>query len=155
MDDRGQTTQDYAVGISILLLTLVGVFIFVPAVFQPIEEPVERNSHTQAQELADSIIEEYSVGGTQNTLDHQRLSMLTGTQDLPSELRDDAGLWTRSANVTVVDQRQQRGIYNDPTFTTGSWLYGDQATATVTRIVRFQNESRCGDGTCRMIVRVW
>ncbi|MUV89221.1 hypothetical protein GJ629_04345 [Halapricum sp. CBA1109] len=156
MNDRGQTTQDYAVGISILLLTVVGVFIFVPTVFQVSETPVDRNEHTQAQELADSVIEEYRVGGTTNTLAYQRLSEVTGEQELPGALKDDAGVWLRNANVTIVEQRRVGDVYDDPTFTAGSWVYDDEPTATVTRIVQFEDGDRCGsDGTCRLIVRVW
>jgi len=33
--DRGQTTMDYAIGASLFLLVLVGVFMFLPSVFAP------------------------------------------------------------------------------------------------------------------------
>lgn len=154
--DRGQTNQDFVVGISIFLLTVAGVVAFVPVVFQPFEDSTETSAHTQAEELATTIIKEQRIGGTSNTLDYHALSAaLTPSEDLPPDLRAAAGLRYNNANVTITDGEITANIYDDPVFKTGSDVFlRSQPTATVTRVVRFDNESRC-QGTCRLVVRVW
>jgi hypothetical protein len=157
MADRAQTNQDFVVGISIFLLTVAGVIAFVPVVFQPFEDPTQASEYTQANELADTILEEKRIGGTANTLDYHELeSYLAPSSDISAELRADAGITLHNANVTITDGKITSGtIYDDPVLKTGSDVFlSTQSTATVTRIVRFDNETRC-TGTCRLVVRVW
>lgn len=163
MNHRGQTTQDFAIGVSILVLTLAGVFAFMPAVFDSSTDSVERQEHTKATALAETILEEYTIGGTTNTLEYDRLRTYFGISsgsspsDVPDAMRGAAGIRYRNANVTITrgDTDDDGDVYDDAVLTTGADVYiSVQSTATVTRIVRFEDDSRC-DPSCRLIVRVW
>lgn len=57
--DRGQTTLDYAVGMSVFLLVLVGMFAFLPSVFAPFTTDRGANtvvSDRAASRLADDLL---------------------------------------------------------------------------------------------------
>jgi len=150
MNDRGQTAQDYVIGISILLLTLTGVFAFVPSVFGVAEEPVERNDQTQAAKLSDVVLAEYGANGTATTLDYDRLSAEVDGNDVPSTLLNESGIRRLQANITV------RNKSTDPVIIqSGPRVETNDPTATVVRFVRFENTTRCNEGICQMVVRVW
>lgn len=149
---RGQTTQDYLIGVSVLLLTVMGVFLFVPTIFELPGDSVERNAHTQATALSDRVLTAYRVGGTTNTLRYHRLATDVRGQ-LPQRLLAAAGIQRRNANITV---RATADSSAATTIAGGATVYRRTTTATVTRPVRFANETRCGtDGICQLIVRVW
>lgn len=152
MDERGQTAQDYVIGITVLLLTLSGVFLFVPSVFGITEDPVERNAHTQADELAAQLMAEYSAGGTANTLSYFRLDRGLDGQRVPQELQRAAGIQRNRVNIRITEDADSSG---SPIIESGEPVPAGEPTATVTRFVRL-SDNRCGsDGVCQIIVRVW
>lgn len=156
IDERGQTTQDYIVGISIMLLTIAGVFTFVPAVFDTSEDPVQRNAYTQADAVADELISEHNVGGASSTLVYDRLNGSGGlAAGTIAELRSAAGIQRNNLNVTITENAKT-DIGAPTLIQDGDRVSSDQPTGTAVRFVQFGNESRCGsDGVCQLIVRVW
>jgi hypothetical protein len=66
--DRGQTTQDYLVGVSVLLLTVTFVFGYTPTVFDSYENPVDGVDRTQADRAAEYLVSNYSVENQSNVL---------------------------------------------------------------------------------------
>ncbi|SFR44401.1 DUF7287 family protein [Halogeometricum limi] len=111
---RGQTTQDFVIGISVFLLVVVFVLAFVPGIFDPFEETnrtqtVDRYGAT----LASDVLGDPSTPATLNATCtwHFFRQMQTGT-DTTAACRFDDGTDTVAAtlgsdrldvNVTVVD----------------------------------------------------
>ena len=55
-DDRGQTTLDFTIGVTIFVVVLAGVFLFVPGTLQPFEKGGQENIVT-ANRVADQLSE--------------------------------------------------------------------------------------------------
>jgi hypothetical protein len=169
MEQRGQTTQDYVVGISIVLLTVTGVFAFVPAVFETTEDPVERNAYTQAEALGDQLVETHTADGTGRQVSFGQLNQTLTTLDrrvesgAGSPLLASAGIRQDDGEIRRVNVTVTPSVLNDtrPVVAAGDPYVraGTNTTnraATVTRFVHLGNESRCGDsGLCQLTVRVW
>lgn len=169
MARRGQTTQDYVVGISIVLLTVAGVFAFVPAVFDTTEDAVERNAYTQAEALGDHLVEMHTAEGTDRQIAYGRLEeTLTGLdrdieRDTASPVLASAGIRQDGGEIRRVNVTVTPGVLNDtrPVAAAGdpyvrAGTNTTETAATVTRFVHLGNVSRCGDsGLCQLTVRVW
>jgi hypothetical protein len=56
-DDRGQTTLDFAVGVSVFLLTAIFVLTFVPGMLEPFEESTQEEI-SAADRIATELVEE-------------------------------------------------------------------------------------------------
>lgn len=152
MDTRSQTTQDYVVGISIVLLTVMGTFAFVPSTFVSAQDPVEKQERVQANELADTIVEQYSAGDRSYTLVYRRVTTELTGQTVPQQLRGAAGIQRNRVNVTITDGEDSSNIVTKA----GDRINNDRPKATTVRHIRFENESRCGQsGVCQLTVRVW
>lgn len=55
MNGRAQTTQDFAIGASVFLLTMAFVFALIPTVFAPFQTPVTSADTVASQRIADSV----------------------------------------------------------------------------------------------------
>ncbi|WP_312910393.1 DUF7287 family protein [Natronosalvus caseinilyticus] len=150
-DSRGQTTQDFAVGIGVFLLAVAFVFSFVPSLITPFSASTAPES-AQADRIAGEIVTEYS-SGEPNDLDLAALE-----DDDPDELeklglRDTGSVRIDRINVTVVNATR------DPQFGVGD-EYRGQSAGSATRIVTVSNTSAMPGGVdcdpaCRLVVRVW
>lgn len=148
MNERGQTANDYLIGIIIVLVTVVAVFGFFPSIFDPFEESVGSDDRAMANNLASELIADNTAPGTQQTLNQTAFE-----QDLTNSetLKQRAGIkeW-RQINVTI--EQTGRVIVrggNDDNFAKAT-----VPAATTVRIVRIAGHSDCDDG-CYLIVRVW
>lgn len=142
-DDRGQTTQDYAVGIGLFLLAVVFVIAFIPSVLVGFDAVEATDRSAQAERIAATLVDSALVDGERVTLDGERLDVDLAALADPT----NAGLSPyRSVNVTVVT------IDGEETVTSGGTEYAGQSAGVWTRIVRI--DDGCADG-CRLVVRVW
>jgi len=142
MSGRGQTEFDYVVGMTLVLLTLTGVFAFVPGIYEPFEDPVDADEAATADSIAEDLVAASAVEGASNTLDRQTLRQEIQTQSAPSD--------TVTINVTL-----QEGT--DVVVGSGSSYDDNRApAATSVRVVTLADDpaGRC-DPVCRLIVRVW
>ncbi|MHB9285712.1 hypothetical protein ACKVMT_01570 [Halobacteriales archaeon Cl-PHB] len=149
MTERGQTAQDFLIGVSVLLLTLFGVFGLVPQFYEPFADPVDASEETMADSLAERLVSEHRVTGTTNTLNHSQLQAnVTSTTALRRQARAAGVLDRKVVNVTLLDGPTREW--------TGGPTYHQNTSigATAVRVVRFDNASRCSP-TCRLVVRVW
>ncbi len=148
MRGRGQTQLDYLVGVSVVLLTLTGVFLFVPGVFQTFDQPVDQTERTAADRLSENLIHESAVTGTQQTLNYSELDRLLGADW--GQTRGAVGLPIgRDVNVTVENSSSSGEL-----LLTAGDSYNREPAAQSTRLVTFQNDSQC-EQLCRLTVRVW
>ncbi|MBV0924597.1 hypothetical protein KTS45_10345 [Halomicroarcula limicola] len=175
MDDRGQTAQDFAIGTSVLLVTIIGAFVFIQggalSVYEDSATPIEQ---PQADRVASYLVENYSVDGDPNVLRYNQSSGLDRTLSADTGLSD----LTASAGVNVSSTRRTNpdlnvSIVNSSSLEDGrrepardgngivlAWgeSYREQPYATSTRVVRLANDD---DGTpqctptCWLVVRAW
>jgi len=155
MTDRGQTLQDYLLGIVLVLLTIIGVFTFFPDVFVPFDEPVESEDREMATELADELVEaNRTQRGTQTVnvtaLEQSIQDPILGRLVTQSGIPD----W-KQLNVTIKESDQviEVGAANG----TGSVFRQDSSDppATVIRTVQAQNRTHACAQSCQLVVRVW
>lgn len=143
---RGQTTQDFAVGIGIFLLTVAFVFAFVPTVLSPYDAGVGASESAQADRTATMLVGNHSADGTPNAIPSDELDAIDDLDE--DELHDRAGLpFSSRVNVTV------RNVSDGTLEASTGERYDEQGAATATRIVR-TDDDRC-DPACRITVRVW
>lgn len=97
MSTRAQTTQDFAIGASVFLLTMAFVFALIPTVFAPFQTPVTSADTVASQRIADSVQGNITDEGV--TLDDDaREAFFDDTSG--DDLRETYGLG-RSTNVNV------------------------------------------------------
>jgi hypothetical protein len=151
--ERGQTPQDYAVGVSIMLLTLIAVFTFIPGVFQPFEAPVETHQQSFADGIADRLVADHVREGASNTLGYDELDHTLddeGPDENFSDFRDGVGVDDRLTNLNV-------RVYNgsEVIMEAGENYSSNRGVAASSkRIVRLDNRTAC-PRSCRLVVRVW
>ena len=151
--DRGQTTQDFAVGIGIFLLAIAFTFSFLPSIITPFDSSVGGAETAQADRIADLIVHNASTG-SDNEINTTAFKNVYAKDDLADEL----GL--RQTNGHVVDQVSVRVEYLGNSTVigpaddwTGGDAYNDQPAASSARIVT-TGTNNC-EPACRLVVRVW
>ncbi|MFW5905801.1 MAG: DUF7287 family protein [Halodesulfurarchaeum sp.] len=155
--DRGQTPQDFAVGISIFLITVTFVFAFVPSVLQPSQAGAEATLTTEADRVASSIVSNLSAPGRPNHLDESRVEEFVDAYDdgNTSRFRTDYGLSTYTQVNVTIRTSNGSGTVDDPSG--DPYRFGDeyrnQEGVVVQRVVTMDTPG-CDDG-CHLIVRVW
>jgi len=155
MTDRAQTLQDYLLGISLVLLTIIGVFTFFPDVFVPFEEPVASEDREMATELADELVEaNRTMRGTQTV----NFTGLSGSMQEPilGRLVNRSGIpgW-KQVNVTIMESNTV--LVRGDTNGVGSVFRQDSSDppATVVRTVQARNRTHTCAESCQLVVRVW
>ncbi|WP_262178450.1 DUF7287 family protein [Haloarcula laminariae] len=163
--ERGQTTQDFAIGVSVLLVTVIGAFVFTQtgalAVYEGTSPGVKQ---PQADRIASYVVENYSTDEGQNVLRYDedggieelsgnmtRLKLRAGT-NVSSDRRTDP-----IVNVSIVNGTTLEEGARDPAtdlIDSGSWgEYRRSSPVTTSRVVRIRNYD-CGP-VCWVVVRVW
>lgn len=174
---RGQTTQDFAVGTSVLLLTIIGAFVYIQtgglSVYQ---QPTAGVDQPQADRIASYVVEEYSVSGEPNTLKYDDGSG-SSIDDLPKDASPDDLIRNSGTNVASdrrTDPIVNVSIVNGTTLQAGQRVpaldgttpsaprlawgeYRRSEPVTSTRVVQLTNDDstpQCTP-TCWLVVRVW
>ncbi|MFP8955224.1 hypothetical protein ACLI4Y_00735 [Natrialbaceae archaeon A-CW3] len=148
--DRGQTTQDFAVGIGVFLLAVAFVFSFVPTLITPFATSTTSET-AQADRIADEIVANYSAEPNQLNL-----------ADLNDADLDELGLRAVDenridrVNVTIVDTSDGGETYAHP----DGREYSDESAGSATRLVTITETNGLADALecdagCKLIVRVW
>jgi hypothetical protein len=147
--DRGQTAQDFAVGIGLFLLAVAFVFAFVPQVVSPYDVGIGASESSQADRAATMIVGNLSVEDRPNELDNSSTTSYFSSASV-DELRNRTGLpFSSRINVTV------RNVETGNQPWSGGAVYRDgQAAASATRIVRTNEPDTC-EPACEVVVRVW
>lgn len=160
-DDRGQTPQDFAIGMSIFLLAVLTVLTFVPSIFTPFTAP-DTAIDGQADRASTAALNDLAVDGSSTELNRTETEswfatyQSRSTEDLATALGIEP---YRSVNVSVVPLdatgNESAVTINGTTLTAGE-RYTDQSSSTMVRIVTIPGLSgdTCEPG-CRLVVRVW
>jgi len=150
--DRGQTTQDFAVGVSVFLLAVFFVFAYLPSTLASSDAEIEQRAYT-ADRLTVSVFTDLTGDDGANRLNETRTRQFFVWHGNDDALRANYSLTaTASANVTL---ETLQGVTVD-IGTGGTTIvaaagdsYAGQVGATTTRIVRL------GGTRYRLVVRVW
>jgi hypothetical protein len=147
-DRRGQTLQDYVIGISIFLLTTAFVVGFIPTLFTPFTAPVDASQTAQADRYAAEVLSEITQPDSMNTLDGAETDTFFATESNLNRIPTSA---QSEINVTLVDG-------NGTVQHTMGPPYQGESTAAATRIVvpepSYVGNHTC-TATCRIEVRLW
>ena len=154
---RGQTLQDFALGVTLFVLTVTFVFGLFPGYLSPFTAGADGSDQMRAERISEQLVQNHSTPGNQNVLN---LTQLQATLALDqTELRQRYGLArVATVNITVMDSNNQTIVTADGT-DSGERLATsedsrNQTAASTARIVRLSNESLCRPG-CRLVVKVW
>lgn len=172
--DRGQTPQDFALGITILLVTIIATFGFVQgSLVTAYDQPVTGDIEESADRVSMYLVENFSVSDRENVLRFNQSNGINETlnRDTPelARLKEAAGLDVatdrRTApelNVTIVGsaslrngtQKPAKGANGQPL----SWgpAFSDQPdAASTTRVITLENSGNTCSSVCWLVVRVW
>ncbi|MFA9501386.1 hypothetical protein ACERIM_01250 [Natrinema sp. H-ect1] len=152
--ERGQTTQDFAVGIGIFLLAIAFVFLFLPSVVTPFDSSVGGAETAQADRIADRIVNDTATG-TGNEINFED-SDYDDTENLTEQVglraSSDEDLVYDRVNVTI---ERLNGSSDIDTGLTAGDDYTGQPAASSARIVTLANHPDECRPACRLVVRVW
>lgn len=163
LERRGQTTQDFAVGIGVFLLSLAFVFSFLPSIVTPFDSSVGGAETAQADRIADQIVHNLSASN-----EHANNITKSDFEDTYAEenLSAEVGLRASSSDDVVYDRVnvtietfQGDIVSSSSPDLTGGDTYDNQSAASSARIVTVVDSdgdklSKC-DPACRLVVRVW
>ncbi|WP_440991298.1 DUF7287 family protein [Haloarchaeobius baliensis] len=156
--DRGQTTQDFAVGISVFLLTVGFTFGFLPTLLSPFGSPVGDDITAKSDRVAGTMISDLAVDGEPRTLNATQLQAFISNNQSEASLREYFGLRASAdLNVTVIDVHDGGG--RDVLQLGGSPMvagddYRSQTPAASTTRVVLVSGGQC-DVQCLLVIRVW
>lgn len=149
---RGQTLQDYTLGISLFIVTVAAAVAGIFGFIGPASPGVSSDDVAQTERISTTMVQNLSTGRQPNELRADRLNS-TLDQSLGT-LRSRWGVETSAnLNVTLVTLNGSRIIEWDGTKQTAGSAYAGHATGSTSRIVTLD------DGTCtpscRLVVRAW
>jgi len=145
-DTRGQTLQDFAVGIGIFLIAFVFVLSLFPGLLTPFQSSTSGVERAQAEQVTTQMLNTLSEGSQTNHLNASALS--DRLDDTEGDLLDRYGLpITANINITVETLNGTKNIYSTDN------NVRDREVATSARIVTL-DDARCKPA-CRLVVRVW
>jgi len=167
-DERAQTVQDFAVGISIFLLVVGAVFLMFPTLFTPYEQAIaDEGPDSQADRIGMLIADNVTGDETTNELTEEEVGYWFN-QD-PDGLRKAVGVSdSTQVNVTLttIGTDREGPIDLDDS---GTVIDADEAavgpspegrdTSTAARVVTVDddwiNDPADSDPAYRLVVRVW
>ena len=150
--DRGQTTQDFIVGIGVFILAVAFVFSFLPTMLTPFDSSTSGGQTAQADRIADRVVHNLSTD-TANEIEWD-VSHLEDGEDRAEEL----GLRTNANEDPIERVNVSLQSLNESTTVEGFGFgpeYDDQSAASSARIVTVEDGPDKCDPACRLVVRIW
>ncbi|WP_206335404.1 hypothetical protein [Natronolimnobius sp. AArcel1] len=148
--DRGQTTQDFAVGIGIFILAVAFVFSFLPSIVTPYDSSIGGAETAQADRISDKALDNLSTGADPNEIDADALEEFEDEHDMVKAF----GLRTANSgnNIDRLNVTVQELDSDDDEWSFGDTYDEDQPAASSARIVSVDDDD---EDAYRLIVRVW
>lgn len=154
MTDRGQTANDYLIGVGILLVSVTTVFTFFPTVYQPFEDPVSADERTISDRVAEDLIEKHRTTFDERTLDYGALEAQISQDNLTDTDQALSGIpELKTVNINVRVQKRPGG----KVLVEGGAGFDDQdppQAAVTNRVFAAASSGECTN-SCRLVVRVW
>jgi hypothetical protein len=158
--DRGQTTQDFAVGVGVFLLTVAFVLAYVPTALPQPTADATASRNAQADRIADELVDNLSVAGTGTRLNSTPTDCFFEFNDDSATLQENFSLPTSvRANVTLQDL-DGTAVDHDPLNGSASCVnddfdvyagseYRNQSAGSASRLIVYNGTQY------RLLVRVW
>lgn len=153
MDERGQTLHDFALGVSVFLVTVSVVLTMIPGIFAPFSASTQSQHSVVADQVASGVLDDLTEDGRRNHLDTAGTDAFFDGSTVPGTAADLRNRY-RLERFTKVNVELVTG---DESFSIGD-DYEGEAVASTQRVVTMNGT---GDGgwscspSCRIIVRVW
>lgn len=164
-DDRGQTLQDFILGIGLFIVTVTFVLGLFPSFLSPFTTGAGGEERAQADRVAGAMVVNHSTDAGKTSLNITELNRVL--EKSQPELRERYGLpETSSVNITVRELDGSRIVqYGGSTMATAEQRR-NQSSESSARVVtvdeRTVDRSKLPAGTdsvckpgCRLIVKVW
>ncbi|ELY98871.1 hypothetical protein C482_11358 [Natrialba chahannaoensis JCM 10990] len=165
--ERGQTTQDFVVGIGIFILAIAFVFSFLPSLITPFDSPAGGAETAQADRIADQVVANLSESQQANEIERTAFDSRYASAD-DSTLAERIGLRANAdghvydnvnISIEVLNPQDAGSRYVDTDELAAGDTYDNQSAASASRIVTVVEEdgtdvSGC-DPACRLVVRTW
>lgn len=149
---RGQTLQDYTIGISLFIITVSAVLAGLLGFTSPLSAGVTSEDVSQSQRITTAMVQNLSTGPQPNELDAVRLN--TTLNRSAEQLQSRWGLErTTSLNITLSTLNGTRIVERDGVKLTVGSSYTNRSTATSSRVVTL-DDGTCAP-SCRLVVRTW
>ena len=159
-DNRGQTLQDFILGISLFIVTVTFVLGLFPSFLSPFTTGSGGEERAQADRVARSMVVEHATEEGQTSLNASQLQDVL--DDSQSDLRLRYGLPENAGvNITVRDLDGNSIVSHDGGKLATEKKRKNQTASSVARVITFDPESipagdpnPCKPG-CRLVVKVW
>ena len=157
--DRGQTVQDFSVGIGIFILAIAFTMTFVPTMITP-HDDVDGTQTAQADRIAGTVLHNLSAESEEpNTIDLSDFDDRYGGNHVDYETFADR-VGVRSVGNTPIDRvnvtvEEFGSNGGGEVHATGGVEYDGQSGSSVTRIVNVEDPTAECDPACKLVVRVW
>ncbi|ADD06691.1 uncharacterized protein Nmag_3139 [Natrialba magadii ATCC 43099] len=166
--ERGQTTQDFVVGIGIFILAIAFVFSFLPSLITPFDSPAGGAETAQADRIADQVVANLSDGVQANEIiddEFEERYVEANETELSKQIglraNEDEEIVYDNVNISIerLNPQGEDGRYVNTDELAAGDTYDNQSAASAARIVTVVDE----DGTppegcesaCRLVVRTW
>lgn len=147
--DRGQTTQDFAIGIGIFVLAVAFAFATVPVLVGPDAVSSDGDAYAQTDRITTAIVDDLETGTNPNELDGDRLENEYEPDAFPERfgLRTTDGVALESVTISLETLDRETEL-----LTRGDGDADDHSAVTVERVVSVDGISEC-ETACRLAVR--
>jgi hypothetical protein len=149
-DDRGQTTMDFAAGVSVFLVTVAFAFAFVPGIIAPFADAGTADPVTANRIADDLATDRLTAPGEQYVLDRDRTADFFAG---PSGIDGVAVPEFRTVNVTV--ENSAAGNATDVATVGGERAAAGPARPTNADVTTAWRAVTVDDRRLELVVRVW
>jgi hypothetical protein len=159
--ERGQTSQDYALGISFFLLTLTFVIGYFPSLLAPYDTGAGAAESATGNRVSEAVISEVESGRAPNDLNATKAAVYFERNLSRSHFRENLSVRTDAfVNISVrtLDRSAVVEVFDPsgtPTELLGGTPYDNESAVTVSRVVTMRNAPATCRPACRILVRVW
>ena len=154
-DERGQTPQDYVIGIVVFIAVVVAVVGYLPTITSPYQSGVAGEDIAQSDRVAQQLVSNLSTVTEPNQLSLPELQSVLALDS--AQLTDRYGLPEGTqVNITVKTLNGSEFITTESGVTlVSTTTYSSESAASSARIVRLSTRQHNCEPACRLIVRVW
>jgi len=145
---RAQTPQDFAIGVSIFLLTMAFVFTFIPGIFSPFATDPTPGSEQIADRVAEDLVANYSIEGRPNWLNESFRAEILETglskDEETRRLQDRVGIPTiNNVNITIRQAVDRNDDNETEVIARVGEPFQEQSTVAVSRLVVIAKVPEC------------
>ncbi|WP_306057613.1 DUF7287 family protein [Natronococcus wangiae] len=168
LPDRGQTTQDFAIGIGVFLLSIAFVFSYIPSLTTPFASPTGDAETAQADRIADRLVHNISDSTGRNEIDGEQFVdtyveddddenvTALGLRVTDDTVFDHVSVRLETLNGTVLEEEDKGKLVVETTTYDGQSAASSARVITINDSENFELKEEYDDESAyRLVVRVW